>query len=164
MVVDAKRGPRTGGIAPSGRTYEQIRELSTDTHKHCSSCDDFKPLTDFTTQIKGLRGRVSECRLCCAIRNRAHRTKPEVQARYRIWMAERRYGPEAVPAQERIEAGEGCVVCGGNDIMHLDHDHETGKFRDILCHHCNTALGQVGDSIERLEALIAYLRKHGKTT
>lgn len=40
---------------------------------------------------------------------------------------------------------------------HTDHDHTTGKFRAILCHSCNLALGAVEDSIEKLQGLITYL-------
>lgn len=42
----------------------------------------------------------------------------------------------------------------------IDHDHQTGKVRDILCDRCNTALGWVQEDIELCENLIAYIRKH----
>ena len=41
----------------------------------------------------------------------------------------------------------------------IDHCHSTGKFRGILCHACNTSLGQVKDSQERLLGLAEYLNK-----
>lgn len=45
--------------------------------------------------------------------------------------------------------------------VHLDHCHETGKFRGWLCNRCNLALGHLGDSIVGLERAIAYLRRCG---
>lgn len=45
----------------------------------------------------------------------------------------------------------------------VDHDHETGKVRGILCGSCNNMLGRSYDNIEILENAIEYLRKHGKT-
>lgn len=50
--------------------------------------------------------------------------------------------------------------CNNTTNLHVDHDHATGKVRDILCSGCNTSLGFLGESIERLEGLISYIKKH----
>ena len=39
----------------------------------------------------------------------------------------------------------------------FDHCHTTGEFRGWLCHSCNTALGMIEDSVEKLEMLKFYL-------
>lgn len=55
-----------------------------------------------------------------------------------------------------------CEMCGriaGEKALHLDHCHETGKFRGWLCSQCNTGLGLLGDSIARLNAAVVYLEK-----
>lgn len=58
--------------------------------------------------------------------------------------------------------GECCAACGSDDPgspkgWRVDHSHDTGEVRGILCHNCNVALGMVRDSVDRLEALIRYL-------
>lgn len=44
----------------------------------------------------------------------------------------------------------------------IDHCHETGKIRGLLCLMCNTALGKLKDSPALLRAAIAYLEKDRK--
>lgn len=41
----------------------------------------------------------------------------------------------------------------------VDHDHKTGKVRELLCIPCNRALGYVENTPWRKRA-VAYLRKH----
>jgi len=43
----------------------------------------------------------------------------------------------------------------------IDHNHDTGEFRGILCLECNTLLGMAGDSPDILKDAIAYLETNG---
>lgn len=66
-----------------------------------------------------------------------------------------------------------CAICkqpesakdkdGGPRMMAVDHCHETGKVRGLLCTGCNTALGGLKDSIDLLDAAKNYLLKHVDT-
>jgi hypothetical protein len=56
--------------------------------------------------------------------------------------------------------GGGCAICGkppGNTALHVDHDHETGKVRGLLCVGCNNALGQFHDDPHLLHRAIDYV-------
>lgn len=44
----------------------------------------------------------------------------------------------------------------------LDHSHETGKPRGLLCNGCNLILGHSKDDIDVLLGLVEYLKTHGK--
>jgi preprotein translocase subunit Sss1 len=41
--------------------------------------------------------------------------------------------------------------------LSIDHCHETGRVRGLLCDACNTGIGRLDDSPERLRAAITYL-------
>lgn len=70
----------------------------------------------------------------------------------------RQYG---IPFEQLAQnAGLPCEVCGTDDGRLVnDHDHATGKWRGILCHLCNKALGQAKDSPQRLRDLADYLER-----
>jgi hypothetical protein len=50
-----------------------------------------------------------------------------------------------------------CKICGKEKRLVVDHCHETGQVRGMLCFSCNTGIGQLGDSVDMLKAAIAYL-------
>jgi hypothetical protein len=56
--------------------------------------------------------------------------------------------------------GGGCAICGkppGKISLHVDHDHETGEVRGLLCVGCNNALGQFHDDPALLDRAIDYV-------
>lgn len=56
-----------------------------------------------------------------------------------------------------------CAICrcedSGKRDWAIDHCHTTMRFRGVLCHQCNTALGLVKDNIETLAEMIRYLQR-----
>lgn len=63
------------------------------------------------------------------------------------------------------EQGYRCTICGKQPTdprgfkPHVDHDHQTGAIRGILCNRCNMGLGCFGDDIETLARAIEYLQQ-----
>jgi hypothetical protein len=57
-----------------------------------------------------------------------------------------------------------CAICHevntDGRALAVDHDHQTGKIRELLCLRCNTTLGQYDDNMFLIMELINYLTKH----
>lgn len=51
-----------------------------------------------------------------------------------------------------------CAICRRTITnFHVDHDHNTGKVRGLLCTHCNNVLGHAHDDATVLRNAIGYL-------
>ena len=89
----------------------------------------------------------------------------EVKRRMRERWREREHGVSQADFERMLFWQNGrCAICGdefkSNRMTHVDHNHNTGKVRDLLCHHCNAGLGLFKDSVLRLQQAIDYLRRH----
>lgn len=54
-----------------------------------------------------------------------------------------------------------CAICGDAPLeLHVDHCHETGIVRGLLCVSCNNGLGRFADDPARLRAAAEYIEKY----
>lgn len=65
-----------------------------------------------------------------------------------------------------LPISEKCPLCdeaySDTLIPVIDHDHESGKVRGVICFLCNHALGRIADRSRTAERMAEYLRKHGR--
>lgn len=84
---------------------------------------------------------------------------------YHLGLSRRRYYGITVEETEALLAEQGgkCPICGTSEPKgrgwHVDHCHETGAVRGILCGRCNMGLGCFSDDAERLALAVEYLRR-----
>ena len=75
-----------------------------------------------------------------------------------------RYGIDEDGYRALLEAQNGkCAICGATECsngrkLHIDHDHDTGKIRGLLCNKCNPALGLFNDDIDLMTKAVEYLK------
>lgn len=124
--------------------------------KVCNICNVKRILSEFPKLRKGAK----EYRrpFCFDCKSEAH-FRQDLWKHYRIRIDEYR---------ALYDSQEGkCACCGQHESefkrnLHVDHDHETGKIRGLLCTQCNPGIGYFQDSIERLEMAVQCLKKFKK--
>ena len=89
--------------------------------------------------------------------------KDEARASHR----KRKYGltSEEYDTMFKTQGGR-CAICGEDQDnmpykLDVDHDHNTGKVRGLLCHSCNLILGSARDRIDLLYQAATYLDRTG---
>ena len=131
-----------------------------DYNRTCAQCG--KP---FIKQVNG--GGYKYCsRACMKASKRAWDRDPVNKARRHIYYLNYRYGIDKDQFRAMHAAQNGlCAICrtsieygGSRKGMHLDHCHNTGKPRGLLCARCNGALAGFRDDIELLKRAIEYLK------
>ncbi len=63
------------------------------------------------------------------------------------------------------EQDGGCAICGdppGTTALHVDHCHETGEVRGLLCFRCNSALGNLRDDPDIITLALVYVTRQRK--
>jgi hypothetical protein len=141
-----------------------MTKLYSDLYKTCMTCGKEKLTTDFYVRNKVSMVRHSSCKECDKERvKKRHEENPE---RTRNNDLKRNYGITLNEHTQMYEGQNGvCAVCekpgdGRWKKLCVDHDHKTGKVRQLLCRRCNMILGQAYDDASLFSEFILYLNKH----
>jgi len=93
----------------------------------------------------------------------AKKARTEHPERFRRYSRLKLYGLTHGQLLELLAAQHGvCAICSEQmteATLHVDHDHNTGAVRGLLCPKCNAALGFLSDSPARLRAALVYLEQ-----
>lgn len=116
------------------------------THHFCNKCSTEKTIDNFRKAswcTGGYRPTCDDCR--------------EEQRMFRVYGVTKEWYLE--------NSKNGCQLCGRiksgeSRRLAIDHCHETGKIRGVLCNSCNTVLGKYFDNQEMFDKFIKYKRKN----
>lgn len=91
-------------------------------------------------------------------RDRAIRSTGRYREGQRNGSIRRKYGLTPEQYADLLERQGGtCAICPRTTPLHVDHDHDTGAVRGILCGPCNRGVGLLGDDPNTLRAAAHYL-------
>jgi hypothetical protein len=90
----------------------------------------------------------------------------DLKHRRNRYSAARRYGMTADQVDNLVADQDGkCKLCGdvlkGGRKQAIDHNHDNGIVRGVLCCNCNTALGKLKDDPDLIARASEYVRKNG---
>jgi len=103
-----------------------------------------------------------------ASRKHYYNNREKELTRHRRYRLLTNYGMTLESYDEMVKLQNGrCLICqdlpkGRWGVLHVDHCHETGKVRGLLCVGCNKALGFLNDNPDLAEALADYLELHAR--
>jgi len=147
-------------------------KMAKDDKKQCLDCKQYFPVEMFPPIVKhNPRRRRAVCPGCYKIRFTAlnaeanRKTQSDPIKRFRRLSTRYKYHLTVEQYMALYTAQDGCcAICGlppktGGRNLHIDHDHETGVVRGLLCYRHNTALGHLESFIrdDLLDAAFDYL-------
>lgn len=136
--------------------HRRRKLAETMTQKRCRDCEVVKSIEEFPLKGGDTSLRRSYCRECANKQRAAHKRKNLF----------REYGITGEQYDEILLSQNGkCAVCGSEDgkgqLKHqplvIDHCHQSGVVRGLLCTKCNLGIGNFGDDIDRLKRVVEYL-------
>lgn len=136
-------GAEKSAAAKTGLPLEAWRARRAAGERWCYRCKEWKPAAAFAGDSSRSGGRASICKPCNSKRS----------TRSRYGLSEQEFA--------KLEAVGACPICTRSGVpMEVDHDHQTGAVRAILCSRCNSGLGLFCEDTDLMRRAIAYLEAH----
>lgn len=130
--------------------------------RQCAECKQFLSVVDFykcTRRKDGLRGK---CKTCWNAQSTDHYNVNKDD--WRSTYYKRKYNISLIDYEDMLVKQNGvCAVCGGVEtnsrLNHfcVDHNHDTGEVRALLCSQCNLLLGKFENNLDLFDKFIEYL-------
>ena len=97
--------------------------------------------------------------------NQFNKKRSDCRDCQKIYAATRKYGLTKEEYLDLID--DDCHACGRSQssiaakvkAFHIDHCHDSGRVRGLLCHYCNVSLGLLLDDPTRIRKLEMYLNR-----
>jgi hypothetical protein len=132
------------------RQGKMVRDHSwiPDGFRWCPSCEQAVAHADYARSTSSPSGFSSRCKAC----KNAESSASYFYRRYKLTKNE--------VEEIRRSQDDRCAICGDPGPQHLDHDHDLGGIRQLLCQRCNHGLGLFRDDPGLLHLAAFYVEGH----
>jgi len=136
--------------------------------KTCPCCQTTKDTSDFYVNKHKKDGYSALCKVCQRASTRRwidnNKEKNAETKRKKRYLDS--YGITIEEYEDRLKAQNGvCALCKEIcitfDVLCVDHDHDTGKVRGLLCNLCNRGIGLMRDDPKLLRMAANYIEEGG---
>ena len=146
-------------------TVMRYNKGNNSTHKKCPKCGIKKERSEYWNDASRPDGITAYCKPCKSDVTNMHVSKniDYYKKSWRDYDLKKKYDISIDEFEDMLKAQDyKCDICHKEikSYSAVDHDHNTGKIRSLLCRKCNLGLGAAKDSIEILENMIKYLETH----
>ena len=146
--------------------------------KKCRKCKKEKSFSEFYPHKTSKDNLTARCKTCLCKDQRRRYPKIKLGKDYkknksingRIYHIKRKYNLTENDYNDLLKKQNNvCAICktpetrkvnGRLSPLSIDHCHQTGQVRGLLCDKCNGGLGKFGDNCEMLNSAILYLQKY----
>ena len=112
--------------------------------KTCTKCGETKEINKGYTMCKACKKAYDKAR---------YNPEKEAHKKRRI-----KYGLSIEQYEQMlVDQNHQCYICNDETKLVVDHCHESGKVRGLLCNHCNTMLGLARDNPAILRLAAKYI-------
>jgi hypothetical protein len=146
--------------------------------KTCSACKQVKPTTDYYKRAASSDGLQRHCKVCSNTRvakkrannreyMRSYMRSPAGKTAARKHLLKKKYKLSLEEFDNLLAAQDFVCACckrsepgGASNQWNVDHCHESGKVRGLLCNACNIGIGCLGDDLQGARNALQYLERH----
>jgi hypothetical protein len=126
--------------------------------KRCTKCGLLKSFAAFNNDKRAKDGKAYQCKQCAKL---SPEKKREATLKHRYGITTNIYDELSTKQLHRCALCSTDVPGGTRTKFLVDHNHETGEVRGLLCYSCNNGLGMFQDSQKLLQRAIQYLNDNG---
>jgi len=132
--------------------------------KVCTGCGVEKPRSEYHKRPEKPIGIKSQCKECVNAERKRRYDEAKLSGALKesLWKRAGINMTYDVYVSRYKELNGCCEICNDKcEVLCVDHNHETGEVRGLICTACNLAIENLQESVQVMRNAIKYIQKYG---